>query len=114
MKKIKHIHLIYPAGNQISTPDAIGRHLKQYLENHYQVTTYNYDEFKIINPGNADALIGHWHPNPFTVFRMSVKKNGWQRVLGLAPFCPDSIGWQNAFGNKIIKDCDRYLAITGN
>ena len=114
MKKIKHVHLIYPAGNQISTPDAIGRHLKQSLENHYQVTTYNYDECKIIKPGNADALIEHWHPNPFTVFRMSAKKNGWQRVLGLAPFCPDSIGWQNAFGNKIIKNCDRYLAITGN
>ena len=45
---------------------------------------------------------------------MSAQKKGWKRVLGLAPFCPDHTGWQNAFGNKIIKNCDRYLAITGN
>jgi len=114
MKKIKHVHLIYPAGDQISTPNAIGRHLKQSLENNYQVTTYNYDECKIINPGSADALIGHWHPSPLTVFRLSAQKKGWKRVLALAPFCPDPTGWHNAFGNNIIKKCDRYLAITGN
>ena len=114
MKNIKQVHLVYPIGNKISTPDTIGRHLQLALEKYYQVKTYNYDEIKIIKPGNSDVLIGHWHPNPFTVFRMSAKKNGWQRVLGLAPFCPDSTGCQNAFGNKIIKNCDRYLAITGN
>ena len=114
MKKIKHVHLIYPTGNQISTPDAIGRHLKQSLENHYQVTTYNYDECKIIHPGSADALIGHWHPNPFTVFRLSALKKGWKRIIALAPFCPDNTAWNNAFANKIIDKCDRFLAITGN
>jgi len=45
---------------------------------------------------------------------MSAKKKGWKRVIALAPFCPDPTGWHNAFGNKIIVKCDRFLAITGN
>ena len=114
MKNIKRVHLVYPVGNKISTPDAIGRQLKKSLEQHYDVKTYDFDALEIIKPGDADVLIGHWHPNPFTVFRMSAKKKGWKRVLALAPFCPDPTGWHNAFGNKIIEKCDRYLAITGN
>ena len=114
MINIKRVHLVYPVGNKISAPDTIGRHLQLALEKHYHVTTYNYDEIKIIQPGNSDVLIGHWHPNPLTVFSMSVRKIGWKRVLALAPFCPDLSGWHNAFGNKIIEKCDRYLAITGN
>ena len=114
MKKIKKVHLVYPVGKRINTPDAIGRHLKQSIEKDYQVTTYNYDEYKIISPGSSDVLIGHWHPNPFTVFRLSALKNGWKRIIALAPFCPDQTAWQNAFANKIIEKCDRYLAITGN
>jgi hypothetical protein len=114
VKNIKRVHLVYPVGNKISAPDTIGRHLHLALEKHYQVITYNYDEIKIIKPGNSDVLIGHWHPNPLTVFRMSAQKKGWKRVIALAPFCPDPTGWHNAFGNKIIEKCDRYLAITGN
>ena len=114
MNKIKKVHLVYPVGNKISTPDAIGRHLKNTIEKHYQVKTYNYDEYKVIPPGSADVLIGHWHPNPFTVFRLSALKKGWKRIIALAPFCPDQTAWQNAFANKIIEKCDRYLAITGN
>ena len=114
MKRIKKVHLVYPVGNKINTPDAIGRHLKQSIEKDYQVTTYNWDEYKTISPGRADALIGHWHPNPFTVFRLSAQKKGWKRIIALAPFCPDHTAWQNAFANKIIEKCDRYLAITGN
>ena len=114
MNEIQRVHLVYPVGNRISTPDAIGRNLKLSIEKFYEVKTYNYDQLKTIHPGNADVLIGHWHPNPLTVFRMSAKKKGWKRVLALAPFCPDPTGWQNAFGNKIIEKCDRYLAITGN
>ena len=114
MNRIKRVHLIYPVGNKISTPDAIGRNIKLYLEKFYEVITYNYDEYRTIHPGEADVLIGHWHPNPFTVFRMSAKKKGWKRVIVLAPFCPDHAGWHNAFGNKVIEKCDRFLAITGN
>jgi hypothetical protein len=114
MKNIKRVHLVYPVGNKISTPDTIGRHLKLALEKYYQVITYNYDQFKTIHPGNADVLIGHWHTNPLTVFRLSAKEKGWKRILVFAPFCPDPTGWHNAFGNKIIEKCDRYLAITGN
>jgi len=114
VKKIKKVHLVYPVGKKINTPDAIGRHLKQSIEKDYQVTTYNYDEYKIISPGSSDILIGHWHPNPFTVFRLSAQKKGWKRIIALAPFCPDQTAWQNAFANKIIVKCDRYLAITGN
>ena len=114
MNEIQRVHLVYPECNRMSTPDAIGRNLKLSLEKLYEVITYNYNEYRTIIPGKADVLIGHWHPNPFTVFRMSAYKKGWKRVLALAPFCPDPTGWYNAFGNKIIEKCDRYLAITGN
>ena len=114
MKKIKQVHLIYPVGNKISTPDTIGRHLKEALEKHYEVKTYRYNSFHIIKPGSADVLLGHWHPNPLTTFRMSARLKGWQRILPLAPFCPDPTGWHNAFAKTTIKYCDRYLAITGN
>ena len=59
MNRIKRVHLIYPVGNKISTPDAIGRNLKLSLENVYEVITYNYDEYRTINPGKTDVLIGH-------------------------------------------------------
>ena len=59
MNRIKRVHLIYPVGNKISTPDAIGRNLKLSLENVYEVITYNYDEYRTINPDKAVVLIGH-------------------------------------------------------
>ena len=59
VKNIKRVHLVYPVGNKVSTPDTIGFHLQIELEKHYQVTTYNYDEIKLIKPGNSDVLIGH-------------------------------------------------------
>ena len=59
MNRIKRVHLIYPVGNKSSTPDAIVRNLKLSLENVYEVITYNYDEYRTINPGKADVLIGH-------------------------------------------------------
>ena len=59
MNRIKRVHLIYPVGNKISTPDAICRNLKLSLENVYEVITYNYDEYRTINPGKANVLIGH-------------------------------------------------------
>ena len=114
MTKINKVHLVYPFGNKISTPEAIGQNLKSYIEKNYEVKIYNYDQYKIIYPGSSDVLIGHWHPNPFTVFRLSAQKIGWKRVIALAPFCPDKTAWQNAFATKIIEKCDRYLAITGN
>jgi hypothetical protein len=114
VNEIQRVHLVYPEGNRISTPDVIGRNLKLTLEKFYGVKTYNYDQLKTIHPGNGDVLIEHWHPNLFTVFRMSAYKKGWKRVLALAPLYPDTTGWHNAFGNKIIEKCGRYLAITGN
>ena len=114
MNRINKVHLVYPIGNKISTPEAIGQNLKSYIEKNYEVKIYNYDQYKIIYPGSSDVLIGHWHPNPFTVFRLSAQKKGWKRIIALAPFCPDNTAWQNAFATKVIEKCDRYLAITGN
>ena len=48
VKNIKRVHLVYPVGNKVSTPDTIGFHVQIELEKHYQVTTYNYDEIKLI------------------------------------------------------------------
>ena len=59
MNRIKRVHLKYPVGNKISSSDAIDRNLKLSLENVCEVITYNYDEYRTINPGKADVLIGH-------------------------------------------------------
>ena len=95
LKNIKRVPLVYHVGNKVSTPKYVGRHIKLALEKHYHVTKYNYDGIKIIQPVNSDVFLGHWHPNPLTVFRMSAQKKGWKRVLALAPFCPDDMGKQS-------------------
>lgn len=107
------VHLVYAHGNSISTPDAIGRHLAARLSDRYRVRLYDWQEFARIHPGQNDILIGHACPIYGTVFRRNAKLRGWRRVLLLSPFCQADdrlVG----FYDRIIKNCDLYLAITGN
>jgi glycosyltransferase involved in cell wall biosynthesis len=111
---IKKVHLIYPCSSRINTPDVIGRKLFEALSAFYEVEVYNWDRIKVIPASPHEVLLGHWHPNPFTVFRMSAKRRGWNRVIAIAPFCPDPKGWSNAFARNTIIICDNYQAITGS
>ncbi len=106
------VHLVYPHGNRVSTPDAIGRNLGERLEKIYNVHYYDWDEFSIIKPGPNDILIGHACPIPYTIFRRSCQQAGWKRKLLLSPHCHGD-DHQPAFNEHVIHNCHLYLAITG-
>ncbi|MFX1235963.1 MAG: hypothetical protein ACFFBY_15660 [Promethearchaeota archaeon] len=108
------IHLVYPHGSRISTPDAIGRNLAIRLTEkyNYSVIKYNWDESTAIKPGSNDVIIGHPHFKLDTCFRMSYKQKGWKRILVMSPFNTDKM--QVAFLEPFLRRCNLYLAITGN
>jgi len=106
------VHLIYPHGNSISTPDAIGRELGRRLEATYPVIYHDWSDFGAIKPEPGDVLLGHPHPHPNSVFRRSLQQEGWRRRLMLAPFHHGDLR-QIAFEDPIVPSCDLVLAITG-
>jgi hypothetical protein len=108
----KRVHLVYPHGNRTSTPDAIGRELGRRLEPNYEVLYHDWSDRDLIKPEPGDVLLGHPHPYPDTVFRRSLRQNGWGRSLLLAPFNHADLR-QSAFEDSIVSDCDLFLAITG-
>ncbi len=103
---------MYPHGDRISAPDAIGRELGRRLETRYKVIYHDWSERDAIVPEPGDVLLGHPHPDPNTVFRLSVQLEGWQRRLMMSPFNHGDLR-QVAFVDPILPDCDLYLAITG-
>jgi hypothetical protein len=105
------VHLVYPHGNRISSPDAIGRHLGGALAERYDVRLYDWADTTRIIPAPGDVLIGHPHPAPWTVFRRSARESGWRRVIAMSPFNGDPL--QMAWIDPIVGSCDIYLAITG-
>lgn len=109
--RVTTVHLVYPHGPSIATPDAIGRKVGERLERTYRVVHHDWNARYGIRPRPDEALVGHPHPLPGTVFRRSSRAGGWGRVLMLAPFVDDPI--QVAFVDSIIGNCDLFLAITG-
>jgi glycosyltransferase involved in cell wall biosynthesis len=110
--KATRVHLVYPHGDRISTPDAIGRELGRRLQTRYTVIYHDWSERDAIEPEPGDVLIGHPNQDPNTVFRRSVRLDGWRRRLLMAPFNHGDLR-QVAFEDSIVPHCDLYLAITG-
>jgi len=106
------VHLIYPHGQRISCPDAIGSNLGQRLAEHYTVRYYDWDDPRAIHPAPGDILLGHPHPNPWTIFRRSLALPGWQRILAIGPFSHADPRYC-AFLDSFVARCHLYLAITG-
>lgn len=106
------IHLVYPHGTRISTPDAIGRELGRRLECSYRVVYHDWDAGVRIRPAPGDVLIGHPHPAPGTCFRRSMREPGWRRILILSPYAHGDLV-QCAFLDPLLAGCHQYLAITG-
>lgn len=106
------VHIVYPHGASIATPDAIGRHLGEFLESHgHEVVLHDWDSPKRIRPRQGDLLVGHPHPIPGTVLRRSWDDPAWARRLVLCPYVPDL--FQAAFTDEFVRSGDGYLAITG-
>jgi glycosyltransferase involved in cell wall biosynthesis len=106
------VHLVYPAGAAISCPAAIGRHLLEHLGRRFRVVHHDWDAVRVVRPGPDDVLVGHPHPAPWTVFRMSSMVPGWKRIVVLCPYAHGSVG-QVAFLDASVRRADVYLAITG-
>lgn len=107
------VHLVYPHGNKISTPDAIGRNLAIYLSRKYPVLLYEWNKPFEMEPEQGDVLIGHPHPDRHTSFRMNMTKSEWLKKIVLCPYAHGDYG-QIAYLDDVIRKCDKYLAITGN
>ncbi len=108
---MSRVHLIYPHGNSIATPDAIGRNLGSYLARHHDVVLHDWNSTERIRPRRGDVLIGHPHPLPGTILRRSWDSALWSRRLLLCPYIPDL--FLAAFTEPYMATCDAYLAITG-
>jgi glycosyltransferase involved in cell wall biosynthesis len=106
------VHLVYPHGSRVSTPDAIGRHLAEALRARYDVKLYDWDDTRLVRPGPDDVLLGHPHPAPWTIFRRSSRLPGWRRVIGMSPYMHGQL-YHVAYVDSVIRRCDLYLAITG-
>ena len=106
------VHLVYPSGPAISCPDAIGRNLALRLGKRFTVVTHPWEAIGVVRPGPDDVLLGHPHPAPWTMFRMSARMPGWRRIVVLCPYAHGSRG-QVAFLDSSVRRAHRYLAITG-
>ena len=105
------VHFVYPHGNAISTPDAIGRNLGQRLSERYCVVYHDLQEEGVIHPSPGDILLGHsWPYN--AIFERSCHQPGWKRIILLQPYCHGDN--QDMFVESFIRQCDLFLAITGS
>jgi glycosyltransferase involved in cell wall biosynthesis len=106
------VHLVYPHGDRISAPKAIGRHLAARLSSRYDVVHHQVDDVGAIEPLPGDVLVGHPHPAPWTVFRRSAARPGWRRVLVLMPYLHVD-DYHVALADPVVRRADLFLAITG-
>jgi glycosyltransferase involved in cell wall biosynthesis len=109
---MRTVHFVYPHGERIATPFAIGRNVGQRLAQRYRVIHYDLTETGVIRPGPDDVLLGHPYQAPWTIFRRSARQRGWKRIIAISPFAHGDL-IQCAFEDPILRRCDLYLAITG-
>lgn len=105
------IHLVYPYGPVIRTPETIGRHLAKGLRREYDVIQYDWNDTRTIEPGADDILLGHPHDAPWTIFRRSARREGWKRIVAMFPYSGDPRKVETF--DPVVPRCDLVLAITG-
>lgn len=108
----KTIHLIYPFDlKKKINPWAIGNNISLALKNNFLIKSYYWTSLEKINPRKGDILIGHCNPNPFTVFRRSIKNKNWEKKILIQPYNEDPKQMSHLY--DVMKDCDYFLAICG-
>lgn len=111
--KDQTVHLVYVKNKKIiQNPYSIGNNLYYELKKKFKVKFYRWDIAYKIKPNKNDILIGHSHPNPFTVFRLSMKNNLWKKVILLQPYTTNI--YQVGFLLRVLPYCDKFIAICGN
>jgi hypothetical protein len=78
----------------------------------YRVVYYQWDDFRKIKPRDGDVLVGHPHYAPLTVYRRSVRSDGWRRRIAMFPFSHGETGY-SAFADDAVRHSDLVLAIAG-
>jgi len=108
----KTAHLIYPSDFKKNiNPWSIGNNISLALQDKYKIKNYNWTSIEKINPKKGDILIGHCHPNPFTVFRRSIKNKNWKKKIIIQPYNEDPKQMSHLY--DVITECDVFLAICG-
>jgi glycosyltransferase involved in cell wall biosynthesis len=106
------VHLVYPTGEAVSTPFAIGRELSRRLALRYDVQVHDHRATYPIVPKPGDVLVGHPTWDYDSVFNASLRQPGWSRRICIHPFAPGDAR-QVAHLDRLLPWCDLFLAITG-
>ncbi len=106
------VHLIYPHGDRISCPDAIGRRLARALGEYYTVHLHDWDDTSCISPELGDILLGHPHPAPWTIYRRSMRHTNWSRRIAMFPYSHGD-RHQAVFAESSVHNSDQALLIAG-
>ncbi len=107
------VHVIYAHGARISTPDAIGRKLGEHLARRFPVRLYPFNHPHAIVPAPGDVLLGYPDAAAWSPFKRSLAHPDWGRRLAIAPYTHGDLA-QVAFLDRVLPQCDRFLAITGH
>ena len=111
---MKTAYLIYPFSDiDPRTPYVIGFKISQILNKlGYKVVIKPWNYIGQVTPNHAeDILIGHAHPNPYTIFRRSVGMNGWDKRILCQPFNADM--GQLGYLRSVVRFVDCFVAICG-
>ena len=108
----KTLHLIYPFDlKKKINPWSIGNNIYHALKNDFKIINYNWMSFGKIYPNKGDILIGHAHPNPFTIFRRSIENSNWHKKILIQPYNEDPLQMSHLY--DLIPKCDDFIAICG-
>jgi len=109
----KTAHIIYPFDlKKKINPWSIGNNISFALKKNFLIKNYYWTSLEKINPKKGDILIGHSNPNPFTIFRRSIKNKNWEKKILIQPYNEDPKQMSHLF--DVIKECDYFLAICGD
>lgn len=110
--KDQTVHLVYVKNKKIiQNPYPIGNHLYDELKKKFKVKFYRWDIAYKIKPNKNDILIGHPHPNPMTVFRLSMKNEQWKKIIIMQPYTTNIN--QVGYLFKVLPHCHKFIAICG-
>lgn len=105
------IHWVYPYGDRIAAPWSIGREVARGLRQAgHEVTQYDWDECRAIQPAPGDILLGHPHPEAGRVFRNSAC-GPWAKVTAMSPWNGSAEYTANL--DYIMDWCDDVILICG-
>src|SRR3954471_182225 len=107
------LHLVYPHDDSIACPHAIALKLAARLRARFAIKLYDLTYPRAIEPHPGDVLVGCPDAAAWSVFWRSLRRPGWARKIGIAPFMPGDLK-QSAHLHRFIPECDLFLAITGD